>query len=170
MAATKPNNSMDITDIQRRMAQIRHDMHQEVQIAVKGAQSLTDWRGVVKNHPWLSLSLASVLGYLIVRKRSAKTPTIVAVATPGPGLLAATAPREQPGKAPRTTSSPLGTIFSLLAPIVVRAGQNYALSYLEGWLAQHPLPPDGNGTRDRAASTEREAKGWVPSPRIREFR
>jgi ElaB/YqjD/DUF883 family membrane-anchored ribosome-binding protein len=65
MAALKPMTSMDISDIQRRMAEIRHDMHQEVQGAVKGAQSLTEWRSFVKSHPWLSISVASVVGYLI---------------------------------------------------------------------------------------------------------
>jgi hypothetical protein len=170
MEATKPITSTEITDIQRRMAQIRHDMHQEVQSAVKGAQSLTDWRSLVKNHPWLSLSLASAAGYLIVPRRRTETPTIVAVATPRPELPAATAPRQQAGKAPRTRSSALGTIFGLLAPVVLRAGQNYALSYLEGWRAQHPLHPAGSGTRDRTGSTESQASPSDPSLRIREFR
>ena len=70
MPAAKPTTSMDISDIQRRMAQIRHDMHQEVQGAVKGAQSLTDWRSLVKSHPWLSISVASVVGYLLVPSAS----------------------------------------------------------------------------------------------------
>ena len=37
MATT--NLNMNVADIQRRMAQIRHDMHQDVQGAVKGADA-----------------------------------------------------------------------------------------------------------------------------------
>ena len=44
MAGVKPMISTDISEIQRQMAQIRHDMHHEVQCAVRSAQSLTDWR------------------------------------------------------------------------------------------------------------------------------
>ena len=59
MATAKPSNSTELEDIQRRMAQIRHDMHGEVRQAVKGAQSLTDWRSLVRNHPWLTVGVAA---------------------------------------------------------------------------------------------------------------
>ena len=168
MEAAKPITSMEITDIQRRMARIRHDMHQEVQGAVKGAQSLTDWRGFVIGHPWLAISVASIVGYLVVPKRRVENPTIVNVGPPSPDLNVATAQRSQAAIAPRTRSSTLGTAFALLAPIVVRAGQNYALSYLEAWLAQHPLSPGSSGTQP--GSTQSHPTRSDPSPRIREFR
>ena len=44
----------------------------------------------------------------------------------------------------------LGTAFSLLTPLVVRAAQSYALTYFEQWLANHPLAPPGG--REQAGS------------------
>ena len=61
------------------MAQIRHDMHHDVQGAVEGAQSLTDWRTLIRMNPWISLGIAATVGYLIVPKRRRETPTIVSV-------------------------------------------------------------------------------------------
>ena len=121
MPATKPTTSMDIADIQRQMAQIRHDMHQEVRGAVKGAQSLTDWRSFVKAHPWLSISVASIVGYLIVPARRSMTPTIVSMGNPSPEHLATSTARGQGQRHKQSGWSMLGTAFSLLAPIAVRA-------------------------------------------------
>ena len=118
--ALKPTTSMDISDIQRRMAQIRHDMHQEVQGAVKGAQSLTEWRSLVKSHPWLSIAVASVAGYLIVPRRRSTSPTIVTVGNPSPQLLTAAAAGDQSRQPKQSGWSILGTAFSLLAPVAVR--------------------------------------------------
>ena len=82
MATANSTISAEISDIQRRMAQVRHEMHQEVQGAVKGARSLTDWRSLVRSHPWLSLGVAAAAGYLIVPKRRWETPAVTAVDTP----------------------------------------------------------------------------------------
>ena len=66
---TAKSTPAEINEIQRRMAQIRHELHEEVREAVKGAQSLTDWRSQVRNHPWLALGAAAVMGYMIVPRR-----------------------------------------------------------------------------------------------------
>jgi hypothetical protein len=158
--------SIEITDIQRRMALIRHDMHLEVHEAVKGAHSLTDWRNFVKDHPWLTISVGLFVGYLVVPWRRAGSPTVLTVGSPSPDLLA-TAQLNQSAKAPNSKSNALGTVFSLLAPIVVRAGQNYALNFLEAWLARHPLPP--GGSRTRPASAQSQPTRSDLSGRIREF-
>ena len=129
MPAAKPMTSMDVSDIQRRMAQIRHDMHQEVQGAVKGAQSLTDWRSLVTSHPWLSVSVASAVGYLLVPTRRSMSPTIVTVAHPSSDLRAATAVPDQKPSSKLGGWSILGTAFSLLAPIAVRGAQSYVLAH-----------------------------------------
>ena len=50
--ATAKSTPAEINEIQRRMAQIRRELHEEVREAVKGAQSLTDWRSQVRHHPW----------------------------------------------------------------------------------------------------------------------
>ena len=146
MPAAKPMTTMDIAEIQRQMAQIRHDMHQEVQGAVKGAQLLTDWRSLVKSYPWLSISVAAVAGYALVPRCQSTYVDRRAEFAVSPGLppasnMAARVPRKRP-----TAWSILGSAFSLLSPLAVRVAQNYALGHLEQWLSQHPLSPVPTGS------------------------
>jgi hypothetical protein len=169
MPAVKPMNSTDVSDIQRRMAQIRHDMHQEVQGAVKGAQSLTDWRSFITSHPWLSISVASVVGYLIVPARRSVSPTIMTVANPSPELLTATTAREQKRQSKQSGWSILGTAFSLLAPIAVRGAQSYALGYLEQWLSQHPLPSVPGEAPGRPTRESSPSASMSPADRLRKY-
>lgn len=169
MPAVKPTNSMDISDIQRRMAQIRHDMHQEVQGAVKGAQSLTDWRSLVKSHPWLSISVASVVGYLIVPARRSMSPTIVTVGNPSPELRAATPVRDQRQEPKQSGWSILGMTFSLLAPIAVRGAQSFALGHLEHWLSQHPLPSVPGETPGKPTRESGQSASTSPADRLRKY-
>ena len=130
--ATAKSTPAEITEIQRRMAQIRREMHEDVREAVKGAQSLTDWRSQVRNHPWAALGAAAVLGYLIVPKRHpAPAPAIVAVAPAAAAPAVAEPPRKK-------RWGLIGSAIGLLAPIAVRAAQNYAIQYLEQWIAAQP--------------------------------
>jgi hypothetical protein len=169
MATSKPTRSTEIEDIQRRMAQIRHDMHEEVLEAVKGAQSLTDWRSQVRNHPWLTLGVATAVGYLIVPGRRSQAPTIVAVNATRPELAALAEPQKPSANTGVTSWSVMGTAFSLLAPIVVRAAQNYAMQYIEGLLAQHDFPPKEAGRDDRhAGNGARSGAPLGPSGRLRQ--
>ena len=169
MPAAKPMTSMDISDIQRRMAQIRHDMHQEVQGAVKGAQSLTDWRSAVKSYPWLSISVASIVGYLIVPARRSVSPTIVAMGHPSPELLATSIARDQKQQPKQSGWGILGTAFSLLAPIAVRGAQNYALGYLEQWLAHNPLTSVPGEPPGKRASESGATTSMGPADRLRKY-
>ena len=149
MATAKSTATAEILDIQRRMAQIRHELHVEAREVVKGAQSLTDWRSLVRNHPWLTLGTAAAVGYLIVPRRP-EAPTVVALSPPAPALTAAATPA-QPERPPRRSRwGILGTVLGLLGPIAVRAAQNYAIQSLEQWLAAQPSggpPPSGPGPR-----------------------
>jgi hypothetical protein len=155
--ATAKSTPAEITEIQRRMAQIRREMHEDVREAVKGAQSLTDWRSQVRSHPWAAMGAAAVLGYLIVPKRHpAPTPAIVAVAP------AAAAPAiAEPAKKKRW--SLIGSAFGLMAPIAVRAAQNYAIQYLEQWIAAQPA---GAGSAPFGAGlfTGAPTQGGGPGP------
>jgi hypothetical protein len=136
MATAKSTTTAEILEIQRRMAQIRHELHVEARDVVKGAQSLTDWRSLVRNHPWLTLSAAAAVGYLIVPRRS-EIPTVVAVRPPATALAEATpAQWERPPRPKR--SGILSTALGLLGPIAVRAAQNYAIQWMEQWLAAQP--------------------------------
>jgi hypothetical protein len=169
MATTKP--SMNVADIQRQMARIRHDMHQEVQGAVQGARTLTDWKSLVRSYPWLSLSVAAAVGYFVVPRRRESAPTVVAVAARSPEFLASAGAENKQERARSTGWSVMGTVFGLLTPIVVRAAQNYALTYFEQWLANHPLAsPAGNQQDSRARPSREPARSSGPSGRLREFR
>jgi len=149
MATAKSTLTEEINDVQRRMAQIRRDLHAEVQEAVKGAQSWTDWRSLVRNHPWAALGAAAVVGYLIVPGRRSSAPLVVAVSpptvAPAPAMAVADGPRAKPRTARVGNWSVLGTAFSLLAPIAVRAAQNYAIQYMEQWLVPQPGGPPESG-------------------------
>jgi hypothetical protein len=130
--ATAKSTTADISEIQQRMAQIRREMHEDVREAVKGAQSLTDWRSQVRNHPWVALGTAAALGYLIVPKRyPAPAPAVVAVAPAAAVQPIAAAPKKK-------RWGLIGSAVGLLAPIAVRAAQNYAIQYLEQWIAWQP--------------------------------
>ena len=169
MPVAKPMTSTDISDIQRRMAQIRHDMHQEVQGAVKGAQSLTDWRSFVTNHPWLSISVASVVGYLVVPTRQSTSPTIVTVAHPSSEHLTPATALDQRHQPRPSGWSIMGTAFSLLAPVAVRGAQNYILGHLEQWLSQHPLPAGPGEAPERPAREGGQSASISPPDRFRTY-
>jgi hypothetical protein len=140
--ATAKSTTTEITEIQRRMAQIRRELHENVRDAVEGAQSLTDWRSHVRHHPWLTLGAAAAVGYLIVPKRREQpAPAIVAVAP-----AAAPAISQAVQAAPKKKRwGIIGTAVGMLAPIAVRAAQNYAIQYLEKWIAAQP-PGAGPGS------------------------
>jgi hypothetical protein len=169
MVAMAPASSTatEIHDIQRQMAQIRHDLHEEVREAVTVAQTLTDWRSFVRNHPWVTLGAAAAVGYLIVpRRRSA--PTVVALSPPASRASLAVAEPASPAQGSRWGL--LGTAVRLLAPIAVRAAQNYAVQYLEQWLE----PPSGGraetGSGTRPGGGARPAAPAGPSGRTRDLR
>jgi hypothetical protein len=133
--ATAKSTTAEITEIQRRMAQIRRELHEDVRGAVEGAQSLTDWRSQVRNHPWVALGAAATLGFLIVpRRRQEPVPAIVAVAP----AAAAPATPTSPAEPRKKRWGIIGSALGLLAPIAVRAVQNYAIQYLEQWIASQP--------------------------------
>ena len=149
MSITQADDSTEIHELQRRMARIRREMHEDVRDAVRGAQSLADWRSILGNHPWTALSIAFAVGFLAApgrrrasRARSALSPPTLAEANTGVAAV-----RRAPPPPPRP--GVLGPAFSLLTPVLIRAAQNYALNHLEQWLAAHPFPiKEGDRARE----------------------
>ena len=137
MSNAKADNSMEMNELQRRMAGIRRAMHEDVRGAVLGAQSLTNWRTILGNHPWAALGIAVGVGYFAVRHRR-RVPQVDR-ANPAPTFAEANAAVAgiRPSSSRKASSSTFGTAFSLLAPVLIRAAQNYALTHLEQWLAAH---------------------------------
>ncbi len=136
MATSRAGGGTDLSELQRQMAQIRHEMHEEVRGAVRGAQSLTDWRRIVANHPWAALGIAAAAGFLVVPSRRARRmdqslpTTALAQATQSPAPY-----RGVPS--PVAGLGVLRTALGLLTPVIARAAQNYALNQIEHWLAEN---------------------------------
>jgi len=133
MATAKSSLAAEINEIQRRMAQVRHDLHEDVREAVKGAQSLTDWRSQVGSHPWLALGAAAVLGYAIVpRRRRPELPAVVALGPPSTAMSAVAPAAVSPSSPPSKGGwGIVGAVLSLAAPIAVRAAQNYDMILID---------------------------------------
>ena len=127
--------SNDIDSIRQQMAQIRHELHQDVRGVVVNAEAVTDWRRYYRMYPWPSLAVALAIGYFIVPKRRRKIPRdLVTRADIAQVREAVQATKEPEKKA--ATKGVIGALFGMLVPVVVRAAQGYAVQYFETWLAQ----------------------------------
>jgi hypothetical protein len=126
----------DAQELQRQMAEIRSQLQRDVREVVQGAKSASDWRSYIRSQPWIALSLAFAAGYLVVPSR-VRTIKIAAGATHDePRALEAAAP--PPKKSGRNPV--LGWVVAAVAPLAVRAAQNYALNWVENLLANQATP------------------------------
>ena len=124
----------EIDEIRRKMAQIRRDLHADVQSVVQGAEAATDWRRFIRSYPWASMGVALAVGYLFVPRRH-KAPAIQLAPAEIARAVALEAPRvPEPEK--KKGKGLLGTVFGLVTPVALRAVQGYALQFAEQWMAQ----------------------------------
>jgi len=132
------------------MAQIRRDLHADVQGVVQGAEAATDWKRFIRGYPWASMGVALAVGYLIVPRRQ-KAPTLqLAAPVEVPRAAAVEIPRQaEPEK--KKGKGLLGAAFGMLAPVAFRAAQGYALQFAEQWMAQR-LAQQMEGHPDLAAA------------------
>jgi len=133
----------EIDEIRWQMAQIRHDLHQDVASVVSGVSGVVDevsdvmdWRSVLRNHPYIATGAALAVGYLIVPRRAKHAvPSqnhLVSVEAPEAGLK-------------KKRFRPISWAFDLLGPIATQAIQAYALVWIENRLKEHlHTLPDGN--------------------------
>jgi hypothetical protein len=129
-------------EIRRQMAQIRHEMHQNVSSVVSGVSGVVqdvsdvmDWRTLVRGHPYLLVSAALVMGYLMVPRRK---PALEAAQNSLASLAAPEASRR------RKRLHPLSAAVDMLWPIATQAAQAYAMIWIENRLKQY-LRPGPNG-------------------------
>jgi hypothetical protein len=127
----------EIDEIRRQMAQIRHDLHEDVCAVVSGAEGVTDWRRYVRAYPWLSVALVMGAGYLVVPRSRRSVPVDIArqadVAEVRDVLKHA---QQAPGAKEERRKSLVGAALAMAAPFAWRVAQNYALAYIEQWIAQ----------------------------------
>jgi len=136
----------DQTDeIRRQMAQIRRELHEDIQGVVAGAEAVTDWRRYIRLYPWASLGVAFAVGFLIIPRRRRSVAEVVKEVIPVQVQRAAEAPT--PKEKEKRKAGIFGALFGMLVPIAVRAAQGYASQYLEHWIAQQgvirPMPTPG---------------------------
>jgi hypothetical protein len=177
------SNPNDIDDIRRRMAQIRNDLHQDVQEVVAGAEAVADWRRYLRMYPWATVGVAAAVGYLIVPKRRRSIPRDVVRKSDLADMREVIeqgrdAMPEAPAPAveKKRRKSLVAAAVAMVAPMVWRAAQNYALAYVEQWIAQQqqhlmpeegPAPPSPPRASSPSASQRpsRGQAGWPGSPR-----
>lgn len=62
-------DSPETIAILRRMAEVRADLDDGAQEIAEGARDLGQWQHYVKSYPWVCLTLAGVIGYVLVPRR-----------------------------------------------------------------------------------------------------
>jgi hypothetical protein len=162
MAQLKDSTETELGEIQRQMAQIRHDLHEDVVSAVQGAQSFTDWRSLVRAWPWLALPAAALAGYMAVPARRRPAPPLpVYMNAPPIAVGQQTLARE--ATRPVSVGGVFGAGLGLLAPVLVRAAQSFAAARLESWLTENYLGP---GVPQDAAPTTATTRPAPTFPRV----
>lgn len=117
-----PNETQTTTDICRQMNVVRCNLGEDVEGLVESAQTLTDWRYYVKTYPWICLTGAAALGYLVVPK---KTETISTDAETLAKLAKQTDLILKANPTPKKSSGVGGLLFSLLADVAIRGATQY---------------------------------------------
>lgn len=121
------------------MAQIRRELHEDVQEVVRSAEAATDWRRFVRSYPWVFIGAAAGLGFLVVppRRRSmthlAQKAADAAIERVSEAIPAAKIETPQEKK---TKRSLIGAGLAMAAPLVWRAAQGYAGQFIENWVTQ----------------------------------
>lgn len=142
--ASVPN---EIDDIRRQMAQIRRELHEDVQGVVAGAEAVADWRRYVRLYPWAAAGAAMGIGYLLAPRRRRKSVAEEVASAMPEQVRAAVREAKQGADAPAPADSPavvkkekraglFGAIFGMVAPLAWKAAQNYAMTFAEQWIAQ----------------------------------
>jgi hypothetical protein len=134
------NFKSQISSVQCDMARARRQIHADIGGAINGVQTLTDWKTIIRGHPWLSIGMAMAIGYLIVPRRRVKSE-----AEPGKNHPQ----REDRVAAPDSAatrisgsgkSAMLSSALAFISPIAVRLAQSYALRYFDNWLHDSGFP------------------------------
>jgi hypothetical protein len=102
------------------MQQVRCEIDRDVKDVSASAHNMVDWKHYVKAHPWVSLSAAVALGFLIVPKRPRATrPASTPVAPP------ATAGHVVIKAAPTITARVIDAILASVANIAIQKATAY---------------------------------------------
>jgi hypothetical protein len=151
----------EIDEIRRQMAQIRHDLHQDVSNVVSGVSDVVsevsgvmDWRSVLRGHPYMLVGAALTAGYLLVprRKKVVEQSQNTLASTVVPATLIR-----------KKRLRPVYLAAELLWPIATQAVQAYALIWIENRLKQYlHVGPEGRGLDEHQGNEfQRTAPGYL---------
>ena len=166
MAATKPMNSVDVSDIQRQMAQIRNQMHQEVQGAVEECAIAHGLAGDGEE-PSLGVAVGCFGRWVSPRpaSASARSHDCDHGRAQAPRCCLS-APRQAPAPAKEHLEF-VGTAFSLLAPSRGAGRSELRARSSRTVAAQHPCrQPAGRPDARPASSLASQLGGGRTAPRI----
>jgi len=126
--------SNDVDEIYHRMALIRRDRHTNVREAVAGAEAIANWARYSWVYPWFALGAAAAVGYLLYTSRHQQVTADTATSADEGGAGEPVAGTRVKGHERFRTGHNLPlAAWNILLPVVIRAGQNYMLH----WLEQH---------------------------------
>lgn len=111
-------------NIQRRMADIRERLHQQVEDIVEDARTLVDWRHYVREYPWICFGAAATLGLLVVPRR-------LEIMQPDAETLAKLARQqrlviEPKAQAKKEERGAVGALLAWAGSMLLRQGLQYA--------------------------------------------
>lgn len=125
--------------IRQRMRQLRSELRDDVADVVESARRVADWQAWVQKYPWLSLGLATAVGYMVVPRR-------IQVVHPDPQTLLELARKHQlvvdANPKPRQRAGVGGLMLDWLARSAVRG----AVAFISDQAAK--------GLRDATASRD----------------
>jgi hypothetical protein len=151
----------EIDDIRRRMALIRRELREDVLGVVESAEAVTDWKHWIRDYPWASVALAAAVGFWLVpkRRRTVKPKEVARAVVAEIQPVVQTAQAAALAPEPRKKGSGLiGAGLGLIAPIALRAAQNYATHLVSHWIAQQ----QAHMAHAMAASGRAPGMGHVP--------
>ncbi|WP_152052599.1 hypothetical protein [Tautonia marina] len=132
MASPNPPrpDQAEVEELRREMARIRREIHADVNVAAEHLEATLNWRGYVRSAPWPAAGAAFGVGFLaawlLVPRRRIK------VIERERATSARRAPRyEEPEQEKGPSKGVVSMALGFLAPIALRAAQNYAIQFVE---------------------------------------
>lgn len=119
---------IDPDEIQQRMKALRSSLDFDVERVASSVRAKTDWRYIVRSHPWLTLAAATAVGYLVVPRRVEKmvpdADTLTQLAKEGKLVLAPQGISRSQG------DSWMSKLFAVALAVGSRAAVTYATNML----------------------------------------
>jgi hypothetical protein len=141
------SNDADVSEIRRRMLEIRGGLATDVEGIRHHARQLADWRYYLRRFPWASVAAAAAVGYLVIPKRprvmQADAETLAKLARDNHLVV-------QTVKDDRSRESTKGMLASLVTGLLMQFGKSYASGQVERFMKGEFAGRRGRETADQA--------------------